>query len=55
MKISIRALKGITLLPGSPILRTDGPPRFASTVIPRSLSKIRIDKDSPSRAVLFDY
>jgi hypothetical protein len=33
MKISIRALKSITLLPGSPILKVDGPPRFASTVI----------------------
>jgi hypothetical protein len=34
MKISLRALRGIKLLPGSPILRSGGP-RYASTATPR--------------------
>jgi len=55
MKISIRALRNITLLPGSPILKFDALPRFASTVIPPVLSIIDIDKKSSSRAGLFDY
>jgi hypothetical protein len=55
MKISIRALRNITLLPGSPILKFDALPRFASTVTPPALSIIGIDKESSPRALLFDY
>jgi len=55
MKVSIRALKNITLLPGSSILKFGALPRFASTVTPPALSIIGIDKKSSSRALLFDY
>jgi hypothetical protein len=43
MKITTRAFRGIKLLSGSPILRFDGAPRFASTVIPTNPAKIGID------------
>jgi hypothetical protein len=35
MKISLRAIRGIKLLAGSPILERGGLPRYASTVTPR--------------------
>ena len=55
MKISIRAPKSITLLPGSPILKVEGPPLFASTTTPTTLSIIDIDKNNSSGTRLFDY
>jgi hypothetical protein len=54
MKISSRVLRGIRLLPGSPIKRFDALPRYASTAIPPILSKIDIEKNSSFCAVLFD-
>jgi hypothetical protein len=35
MKISLRVIRGIKLLVGSPLLKGDGLPRYASTVTPR--------------------
>jgi hypothetical protein len=43
MKISTRAFRNIRLLSGSPILRFDGAPRFASTILPTNPAKMGVD------------
>jgi hypothetical protein len=55
MKISIRALGSVTVLPGLPFLRFDGQPRIASPAVPPTPAKSDIDKKGSPRAVLFDY